>query len=138
MTIRLHAEDVTIARKLMERGRVQVRIQTRSREQTVDETLTQERVEVERVPIGRVVDAAPPVREEDDTTIISVVEEVLVVERRLILKEEIRLRRVRKTQHHRETVTLREEEALIERLDASGREDTAVPPLASPTPPIKD
>jgi stress response protein YsnF len=63
------------------------------------------------------VDAVPPVREEGDTTVISIVEEVLVVERRLVLKEEIRLRRVRTTERHRETVTLREQQAVIERSD---------------------
>ena len=40
------------------------------------------------MPIGRPVDAVPPVREEGDTTVMSVVEEIVVVEHRLILKEE--------------------------------------------------
>jgi len=58
---------------------------TRAREQLVEEDLAHERVEVERIPIGRVVDAMPPVREQGNTTILSVVEEVVVVERRLVL-----------------------------------------------------
>ena len=57
-------------------------------------------------------------REEGDTTIISVVEEIVVVERRLVLKEEVRLRRVRVTEQHRETVVLREQDAVITRTEA--------------------
>jgi Domain of unknown function (DUF2382) len=55
-----------------------------------------ERVESERVPVGRIVDAIPPVPEEGDTTVMAVVEEVVVIERQLVLKQEIRIRR-RKT-----------------------------------------
>ena len=52
------------------------------------------------------------------STVIPVVEEVLVTQRKLVLKEEIRLRRVRSTEQHRETVTLRRHEAVVERLPA--------------------
>lgn len=52
------------------------------------------------------------------TTIMPVVEEVVVVERRLILKEEIRIRRVRTMEHHRETVALRTQDAVITRVEA--------------------
>ena len=44
-------------------------------------------------------------------TIVPVVEEVVVVQRKLVLKEELRIRRVRTTEQHRETVTLRRHEA---------------------------
>ena len=44
---------------------------------------------IDRVPVGRFVDAAPPVRHEADVTILPVTEEIVVTERRLILKEEI-------------------------------------------------
>ena len=97
-------------------GRVRVHVQTLERELTIDEPLRTTRVEVERVAIGRMVDAHPPVREEGATTIISVVEEVLVTERRLLLKEEIRLTRVTTQDQHRETLVLREQQATIERL----------------------
>jgi stress response protein YsnF len=76
-----------------------------------------EKIEIEQVTIGRPIDAIPPIREEGDTTVIPVVEEIVVVERRLVPKEELLLRRVRTTQRHRETVTLREKQAVIERTD---------------------
>jgi stress response protein YsnF len=78
--------------------------------------LARERVEVERIAIGKPIDAIPAVRQDGDTTIIPVVEEVLVVERRLVLKEEIHIHRVRTTEQHQERVTLRRQEAVITRL----------------------
>jgi stress response protein YsnF len=124
----LHAEDVSIERRKVERD-VRVQVHTVSHDHLIDESLAHEKVEIERVAIGRPIDAMPPIREEGDTTVISVVEEVLVVERRLILKEEIRLRRVRTTEQHRETVTLREQQAVIERTEPG--KSNASPDLAS-------
>ncbi len=97
---------------------IRVTTATRTSEQFIDEELSHVRVEIERVPIGREVDVAPPVREEGDTTIMPVVEEIITVERRLILKEEVRIRRVRVTEHHRETVLLRDQDVVITRSDA--------------------
>jgi stress response protein YsnF len=91
---------------------------TREHEHLVDEVLSHERVEIEHVPIDCQVDAVPPVRKEGNTTVLPVVEEVVVVERRLILKEEIRITRVHGTEHHRESVMLREQDAVITRSEA--------------------
>ena len=86
---------------------------TQSRDVLGNEELTTKRVEIECVPIFRLVEAAPAVREEGDTTIIPVVEEVVVVERRLMLKDEVRLRRIKTTEHHIETVVVREQGFLL-------------------------
>ena len=53
-----------------------------------------------------------------------------MLERRLVLKEEIRLRRVRTTEQHRETVMLREQQAVIERSEPGGRRLDPLPELA--------
>jgi stress response protein YsnF len=124
IVVPLHVEDVAVERRKLERG-VRVRVDTIDHDQLIDEALVRERVEIERVAIGRPVDTIPPVRAEGDTTIISVVEEIVVVERRLILKEEIRLRRVRTTERHRETVTLREQQAVVERAEPGERKSGA-------------
>ncbi|MEA2730246.1 MAG: hypothetical protein QOF70_4721 [Acetobacteraceae bacterium] len=116
----LHVEDVSVERRKFERD-VRVHVRTIDHDQLVDEGLVRERVEIEHVAIGCPIDAIPPVREEGETTVISVVEEEVVVERRLILKEEIRLRRVRTTERHRETVTLRRQQAVIERAEPGER-----------------
>jgi len=112
LTLPLYAEALVVARRRMQRT-VRVATVTQEHEQLVDEALTHERVEIERVPIGRTVEAVPPIREEGDTTILPVVEEVVVVERRLVLKEEIRIRRLRSTERHQEVVTLRTQDAVI-------------------------
>ena len=117
LTLPLYAEALVVARR-QTHSTVRVATVTHEHEQLVDEALTHERVEIEHVPIGRTVETVPPVREEGDTTILPVVEEVVVVERRLVLKEEIRIRRLRSTERHQETVTLRTQDAVITRTEA--------------------
>lgn len=128
-TIPLHSEDVSFSRRKVERD-VRVHIRTTSHDEVIDEPLVHEKVEIERVAINRPIDVAPPVREEGDTTVISVVEEVVVVERRLVLKEEIRLRRVRIIEQHRELVTLRDQQIVIERPEPGERLRDPSPKLA--------
>jgi stress response protein YsnF len=60
------------------------------------------------------------------------VEEVLVIERRLLLKEEIRLRRVRTTERHHETVTLREQQPIIERAEPGAPKPPELAPIPEP------
>jgi uncharacterized protein (TIGR02271 family) len=115
--ILLHAEDLTVAKLEVADDIVRVRTVTREHETFVDETLNHERVQIERVPIGRQVEAIPPVRQEGDTTILSVVEETLVIERRLILTEEVHIRRLHVSERHQETVALRKQEAVITRIE---------------------
>jgi uncharacterized protein (TIGR02271 family) len=118
----LYAEDLTVSKRQIAGDRVQVSTVTREDATFVDETLNHERVEIDRIPIGRQVDAVPPVRQEGDTTILSVVEESIVVERRLILKEEVRIRRLHIMERHQETVPLRKQEAVITRIEPHNSE----------------
>ena len=111
----LMAEHLSVSRRKVETGGVRVTVSTRTQEQIIEEHLRHDRVEVERVAIGREIDAVPPVREEDGTVIIPVVEEVLVVVRRLILKEEVRLRRVTVREAHVEKVVTRSQDAIVTR-----------------------
>ncbi len=117
--LRLLEEQAVVSRRLVEGQTVRVSTTTRLHEQIVDEVLAHETVEVERVPVGRVVEAAPAIRQDGDTTIIPVMEEVLVLERRLVLKEEVRIRRVRTTEQHRQTVQLRQQVASVTRAEAT-------------------
>jgi uncharacterized protein (TIGR02271 family) len=119
-TLRLLAEDLSVDRIVVETGRVRVRRVTRTREEAVNVPLVRENYEITRVPVGRVVEAMPPVRQEDDVTVMPVVEEIVVTERRLVLREEIHIRRVRTTEQHQQSVTLRYQEAEVTRLPAHG------------------
>jgi uncharacterized protein (TIGR02271 family) len=114
-TLRLVAEELSVAKEKVETGRVRISTRTHEREALIDENLARERIEIETVPVGLRIDAVPEVRQEGDTTIVPVVEEVLVVERRLMLKEEIRIKRVRTTERHQEKVMLRHQEAVVTR-----------------------
>ena len=108
-------EQLSVAKRVVETARVQISRVTHRHEQLVDELLQHEKVEVERIPIDRQIEAMPSIRQEGDTTIIPVVEEVLKVERRLVLKEEVRIRRVKQTERYQESVTLRRQEAQVSR-----------------------
>jgi len=110
----LHAEAVAVFKRLR-RTLVRATRTTRTRNAVVEEDLAREQVVVERVSIGRVVEAVPPVRQEGDVTILSVVEEEVVVQRRLVLKEEVHFRRVRAVERHTETVPLREQQVAVTR-----------------------
>ena len=89
---------------------------TNSHEELVQQLLENERVEVDRVPVGKVVAAVPEVRTEGDVTIIPVVEETVVLQRQLVLKEEVRVRRIRETQNYQGRVVLRQQEAVVTRV----------------------
>lgn len=115
--IALAAEELKVSKRQITRGRVVVRKQVLSHEAVVDDPLLLERLEVNRVPVNTLVDAAEAPRTEGDTTIIPFYEEVLVVEKRLMLSEELHVTRHRSEHRDPQRVTLRREEAVVERLD---------------------
>ena len=118
-TMRLAAEELSVAKATTETGRVRVSTHTHEREVLVDENLARETVEIETIPVGLRIHAVPEVRHEGDTTIIPVVEEILFLEKRLMLKEEIHIRRVRTTERFQKKVTLRHQEAVISRVQGA-------------------
>jgi uncharacterized protein (TIGR02271 family) len=113
VTIPLAQEEIEIGKRKVDTGVVRVRKLVREHEETIDQPLLKEQVEVKRVSVNRVVDAPIAPRREDDVLIVSVVEEVLV--KQWVLKEELHISRRTVESHHRERVTLRSEEAIVER-----------------------
>lgn len=81
----------------------------------VEATLDSEYLDVERVPVDRMVDGPVPDRWEGDTLIVSVLEEVLVVEKRLRVAEEVRISRRHETEEVHDTVQVNVETAEVER-----------------------
>lgn len=118
VVIPLHDESVTVGKQRVERSRVRVSTRISEREEMVREALDQEEATVTHVPIDREIDAYPGIRQEGDVTVIPLVEEVLVVERRLVLREELHIRKNRRTVEVEQPVTLRSEEAVVERVTA--------------------
>jgi len=113
-------EELRVETRPVKRGGVRVHKRVVEREEMVDEAVAEERVEVERVSVGRLVDAPESARTEGDTIIIPLYEEVLVVEKRLMLTEEVRVTKTRTERREQQPVRLRHEEVTIERLEEEG------------------
>src|SRR5215217_8939864 len=116
-TIELAEEELRVAKREVERGRVVVRTRVEERDEIAEAALRHEDVTVERIPVGRPVEVAPQVREEDGVLIVPVLEERLVVTTELVLKEEIRITKKSRTEMVREPVRLRSERVELERLE---------------------
>ncbi|MDQ1557533.1 MAG: hypothetical protein QOD32_593 [Pyrinomonadaceae bacterium] len=110
------AETLDVQKRKVQTGGVRVRKVVHEREEVVDEPLMREEVQVKRVPVNRVVDAPVPVRHVGNTMIISLLEEVVVVEKRLMLKEELHITKGEIETYKPQRVTLRSEEAVVERV----------------------
>lgn len=109
-------EVMQVQKHMVETGDVRIVKTVHEHEERIDEPLRRESVEVTRVPMDRVVDAAVPPHEEGDTLIIPIYEERLVVQKQLFLKEELHVtRRDTVDRHAQKTVVLRREEVAIER-----------------------
>ncbi|MCE6960841.1 YsnF/AvaK domain-containing protein [Cereibacter sphaeroides] len=113
-------EQAVILKRTTPTEGVRVRTVVHEQEAMIDTPVTRETIEVERVPLGQWVDGPVPVRQEGDTTIVTLVEEVAVVETRLRATAEVRITRHRDIETSSHAVTLRREEAVIERLAALG------------------
>ena len=121
--IPLVEERVSVTKREVETGRYRIRVSVTERQETVPVDLSHDEVEIERVPVNRAVGQLPSVRLEGSTTIIPVVEEVAVVEKKLVLVEEIHVRRKSAVQTERIPITLRAEEAQIDRSGFDGPGD---------------
>ncbi len=109
-------ETLDVQKHEVETGRVRITKKVHEREEIVDVPLMEEEVSVTRVDINRIVEGAVPVRHDGDTMIIPLLEEVLVTEKRLMLKAELHVTKRQLETHKPQTITLRSEEAIIERI----------------------
>lgn len=114
-------EELEISKRSVPREHVRLTKTVSQREEQVDVPLFEEHIEVQHVPVGRVVEAASAPRQEGDTWIIPVYEEVLTVEKRLRLREELHVKRTRREVHKPESVTLRREEIEVVRTDPNDK-----------------
>lgn len=123
--LELGEEHLAIAKRRVRAGVVRVTTRTEARDEVAEIDLDRYRVEVTRVPVGRVVDAVPVARSEGDVTIVPVFEERAVIVKQLFLVEELHLRHVMERRTARETVRLRRQRASVQRFDAAGRAITS-------------
>lgn len=108
-------ERLEVVRRMVPTARV--RITTRPRYETVEVPvgeLSRDEVQVERVPVGRFVEAEPKPRMDGEDLVVPVLEERLV--KRLWLREELRIRTRRVAASGiAERVTLRTDDVHVER-----------------------
>lgn len=125
-TIPVVEETLHVGKRRMETGQIQVALTTEHVTERLRETLRDRRVEVERVPVGRVLEPGetpPAPREEGDTLVIPVLEETAVLVKRLVVREEVRLRFLTVETPFEQDVSLRRQHATILRTPASPSPD---------------
>lgn len=108
-------EELSATLRERETERVRVRKRVEESEAELEIHAAHDEVDVERVPIGRLVEAAPELRVEGDTTVIPVLEETVVFEKRLLLREEIRVTKRRVDETKRVRAPVRKEQVDVER-----------------------
>lgn len=116
--IPLAEETLSVGKREVETGRVRFRTEVTERTETINQPLLRTEVSTRRVEVNQFVDTPPAVRYEGDTMIVPIWEEVLVVEKRLRVKEEVYITQVQTEHHEPQTVTLRTEALVEERLPA--------------------
>lgn len=118
ISVPLHREELRVSTTVVDSGAgVRVHKRVTEREQTIDQPLWHDELDVQRVAVGQMVAPGdlPATRYEGDTLVVPVLEEVLVVEKRYRIKEELHITRVRRQHVHVETVRLKSEELTVER-----------------------
>lgn len=118
MRVQVQREELDVRKQLVDTGAgVRVHKTVHEVPARVDETLWHDELQVERIPVDRLVAPgdAPAARYEGDTLVVPVLEEVLVVEKRCRIKEELRITRQRRERQHVQSVGLRHEEVAVER-----------------------
>jgi stress response protein YsnF len=107
-----------VKKEVVETGSVRVKKTVKEEVVQVPLLIREEEYKVERVPINRYVDGAPPaIRHEGKTTIISVMVEEAVIQKRLKIIEEVRITSVVKESVRQENISLRKENVIVEHDD---------------------
>lgn len=116
--ISLVEEETHLDKREVSTGKVRIRTVVDQEKEIIGTCLHEDKVEVTRVPVGKVVDEVPTTRTEGDVTIIPILEEMLVVEKRLVLKEEIHVRRTTEVEKVQVPVVVRKQRAIVDTVPA--------------------
>lgn len=114
-------EVMTVSSRIQRTGAVRVRVEGRDETQTVTADAVHDVVDIRHVPRGVQVQEPRAPWTEGDALVVPVYEEVLVTERRLMLREEIHLVRQTRREPVQQQVSLRSEQAVIERQQPDGQ-----------------
>jgi uncharacterized protein (TIGR02271 family) len=118
--LELHEEQLVAHQDLRHLGDVVVRTEVEEIPGRLEVDAYREEVEVDHVPVGRVVRERVAPWEDGEVLVVPVYEEQLVAVKRLVLKEELRIRRVASTERQVFQDVLRRERLVIEDLQNTG------------------
>ena len=116
LIVPLAREELRLGKRETSKGKVRVQTVVETVEELARATLEEESLDVQRVPVGKVVAEPPGIRTEGEVTIIPVLKETMIVEKRLVLVEEVHIRRTTSSRVVETPVTLRTQKAIIESL----------------------
>ncbi len=109
-------EELVVSKRTVDTGGVRIRKTVQEFAQTVDQPLTHDEVQVERIAMNQVLNDPAQLRYEGETMIIPVMEERLIVQKQLILTEEIRVTKRQVVNSQPQQVMLRREEIALEEI----------------------
>ena len=115
MVLPLIEEQLQVSKQTNTTGHVRLQKSVGAYDVQLDESLAVSTVEVERVPLGHIVEIPPGVRQEGDTLIYPILEERLVLTKELVLVEEVRVTQLRSERRDTRVVTLRRERMDVQR-----------------------
>ena len=113
-TIPLRQEELVAHKEMRHMGDVEVRTEVEEVPGRLEVQALREEVEVEHLPVGRVVAQRDAPHQDGDVLVVPVYEEQLVVSKRLILREELRIKRLPATELQVFEDTLRRERLVVE------------------------
>ncbi len=119
VTINLVQEEIRVHKEVIEKDTVRIIKKVHATQETVNTSVQTEEVQVEKIAVNKYVDSYPEVRYEGNTMIVPVVKEVVVVEKKLLLIEEVYITRHTVTSQEEQTLPLRREEIIVERLNTN-------------------
>jgi stress response protein YsnF len=114
LVIPLVSEELRLEKRETSTGKVRIQTVVETVEELACATVEEESLDVQRVPVGKVVDEPPVIRTEGDLTIIPVLKETMVVEKRLVLVEEVHIRHNTSFRQVEMPVSLRKQKAIID------------------------
>ena len=118
MVVPLASEELRVEKRETSTGKVRVQTVVETVDELARATVEEESLDVQRVPVGKVVAEPPGIRTEGDVTIIPVLKETMIVEKRLVLVEEVHIRRTTSSRVVEMPVTLRKQKAVIDSIPA--------------------
>jgi uncharacterized protein (TIGR02271 family) len=114
-------------------GEVRIHKTVEGHPDIVTESVERDELEIERVPLDRLIDEPAQPRQEGEWLIVPVMEEVLVVTKQLVLTEEVRIRTKRVTEEQEVYEILRRERVTIEDATVHGARGPADAEAGTPS-----